>query len=104
MGNQPIVFQENLQGLRRWMKTKGISTLEDIFLWIDGDWEDWRILNLPQGLAPQWRTLISHLKGAAPLNLDTKDTLCWDPKGGVYATLHQQGNNDWEHWREAWKT
>lgn len=52
---------------------------------------------------------VSNLKGVAPLSLDSKDSLHWDPGGGVfsvksrYASLHQQENNDWEHWREAWK-
>lgn len=109
MGKQPITFQENLQDLRRWMKTKGDSTLEDISLWRNGDWEDRRLLNLPQGLVPQWKTLISHLKGVAPFSMDTKDSLRWDPNGGAflvksrYATLNQQGNSDWEYWREARK-
>lgn len=94
MGNQPIAFQENLQDLRRWMNSKGIRMLEDISIWRDGDWEDWRVQNLPQGLVPQWRSLISHLKGTAPLNLVSKDSLRWDPNGGVFlvksrhASLH----------------
>lgn len=37
MGNQPIVCEENLQDLRRWMKTKGITTPDDISLWRDGE-------------------------------------------------------------------
>jgi len=84
--------------LRRWIKTKGINTLEDISIWRGGEWEYWRIHNLPQCLVPQWRNLISHLKGETPLSKDTKDSLRWDPDGGDYsvksgyATLHHLEN------------
>jgi len=68
IGNPPIAYQENLHDLRRWMKIKVISNMEEISHCSDGDWDDWRIHNIPQCLVPQWKNLISHLKGATPLS------------------------------------
>jgi len=83
--------------------------MEDVSHCSDGDWDDWRIHNIPQCLVPQWRNLISHLKGVAPLIQDTKCSFRWDPDRvdysveSGYATIQQQANQDWDHWRDAWK-
>ncbi len=110
MGNPPLANQINIQNLRGWMSTNGIFNLNDISLWKNGNWAEWRTPNLPRNLKSQSNSVINLLKRVSPLSLDSQDSFIWDPNGGEYSvksgylTIQAQKDKQYYvHWRTVWK-
>jgi hypothetical protein len=69
---------EILNPIRLWCLSNGFSKLKDFSEWTTTSlWHSWKSLSPPAQLLPLLPTLLDHLSGCTPLNLQCRDTRCW---------------------------
>ena len=79
MGSDPLEEQQDLQTLRQWTQSKGITHLHDMAEWNmhTGLWKKWKLEDLPPHLEGQQKILFSLLKGKAPISVTQKYFRIW---------------------------
>lgn len=68
MSSEPIADDSSLSQLKEWMDRAGVKMLWDLSQWDKRSWQRWRNLEVPSHLSNDYASLLTHLKGKAPLN------------------------------------
>lgn len=61
-----------------------VKMLWDLSQWENNNWQRWGNLEVPSHLSKEYATLLTHLKGKAPLNIRKADTRGWGLIPGSY--------------------
>eukprot|EP00253_Pinus_taeda_P031968 PITA_31968 len=107
MGHPPLFENNEIAGIRAWLRSRGIRKIEDLVEWDEDDnWKCWNLPNIPEHLIEQLNLFIAEIADFAPVHKNEEDSWGWG-QTGVYSAkqgyIQMQSKKDSVHPEGVWK-